>query len=240
MPRKSKKEKPELEMTGEVPPEKKPRKFTNKKGFEVDRMHADRYNIRKVNLSKKGVVTIRFFEKNANGNWDENTRKCAERPRTEFERHLQSLVTVVNRTCQFPDDYEMAMTILSVSYDTNGTDKIMSVSIDADKDLGGTRIMKIHMPATTAPYEDSVEGECLSYGCVQKLDYMWNECVMYILGERSQLKLELDEDEAALVAEEGDPAHPKRMKRGVSKQTEKAFKMEPQPEVETVTVDEED
>lgn len=222
------KPKPELEMTGDAPvAEKKVRKFTNKKGFEVDRLHPERFQIQAVKLSKKGGVTLDYFEKNANGNWDKKRQISAERPIPEFERILQSLSPEVGRICGFPAGYDEGMTIISVTYDGIGTDKVMTAAIACEKKLAEEKTLKIRTPAFPAPYEEADEDECLSHGCVEKLDHMWNQCVKYLLGERSQMKLEdqIDDDERELINEHDAPREP-RAKRSVSPETEKVFGME--------------
>lgn len=191
------KKKEKLELTGED--EARPvKRFTNKPS-EVERLHSEKYRIKKVFFSKKGATTIHFMERNNNGNWDDNKRTCAERPRPEFDRHLQSLASEIDFICGFPKGYSEEMRVYSVTYGTIGRDNVMTAAISAEKSLGDDKTLKITTPAIAAPYEESTDDIMLINTAIMKLDYMWNEAVRYILGERSQL--ELDEDEMEISAE---------------------------------------
>ncbi|MCG8400025.1 MAG: hypothetical protein MJA84_00340 [Firmicutes bacterium] len=145
--------------------------------------------IKKVKITAAGKIMI-VYEKRSQGAWDEYSLSCSEAARPEFYAALGTLAPHVVEMCELPKNYVEKIKVRGVSFSYGGEKEVMGATISASMELRDSYPdLNLNTPHKASEmYSDSPpdEKQLLTDRCTDDLEYVQDECQVYIRGDRAQ------------------------------------------------------
>lgn len=157
--------------------------------------------IRKVKATKEKKIVMVYDQKTKKGSWDEYSFSCSEDARPEFYAALKELAQDVITMCELPENYLDRITVKGVSYSYGGENDTMGATISASMKLKESyQELNLNTPHKASEMycaETPVDEMQLLYSdCIERLEALHEECLLYIKGDRAQGSLFPAEDAA--------------------------------------------
>lgn len=145
--------------------------------------------IRKVKITKYNQIHMIYDA--GLGNCDEYQFTCRDKARPEFYASLAAMAKHVIEMCELPDDYLGRITVRGVSYSYGGKNDTMGATITAAMELEDSyQALNLVTPhkasAMYNPETPDDEKQLLTGDCIDALEHLMAECLLYIEGERAQ------------------------------------------------------
>lgn len=165
--------------------------------------------IRKVKITKYNQIHMVYDA--GPGNGDEYQFTCRDKARPEFYSALEAMAEHVIDMCELPDNYLDKITVRGVSYSWGGENETMGATITAamelEKSYQALNLVTPHKAsAMYNPETPDDEKQLLTGDCIDALEHLMAECLLYIEGERAQGSLFPVEDAAVEVVKNTEPA----------------------------------
>jgi len=149
--------------------------------------------IRKVKVTSDNKISITHEKQVRTGSWDEYSFTCSDQARPEFYQAMGSLAPYVIQMCELPDEYLERIEVRSVSVSYGGENEVMGATITSQMKLSKSNCnLNLNTPHKASDsYSDAPadEKQLLPEKCTEALYKLYDECELYINGDRAQGKL---------------------------------------------------
>lgn len=149
--------------------------------------------LKKVKVTNENKIHMIYEDQNKKADWDEFSFTCSDQPLPSFHTALQGLAPHVLDICELPAEYLKRIIVRSVSIAYGGEKEVMGASISASMELNNSNCaLNLNTPYKASDSYSEGDGDpkqLLSGKCVEALFWLFDECKLYIRGERAQTDL---------------------------------------------------
>ena len=146
--------------------------------------------IRKIKITSEKKISISYEKQVKNGLWDEYSFTCSDMARPEFYQVMANLAIFVIEMCELPKEYLEKIEVRSVSVSYGGDKEVMGATITSQMKLENSNCnLNLNTPyKASESYTDAPadEKQLLSEDCTNNLYKLYEECELYINGDRAQ------------------------------------------------------
>jgi hypothetical protein len=146
--------------------------------------------IKKIKITSDHKISASYEKQVKNGTWDEYSFTCSDQARPEFYEAMGKLAPHVIEMCELPSDYLERIEVRSVSVSYGGENEVMGATITSQMQLEKSNCnLNLNTPyKASESYSDAPadEKQLLSEDCVNDLYKLYEECELYINGDRAQ------------------------------------------------------